>query len=327
MYIGEIAETAIRGALGSFFQLFLTIGILFANLVGGALPWRSFSIVMAVIPILFAITFFFMPETPQYLLKRNKLKEAERCLRWLRGSNYDISNEIDLIQKDVENATQNKASLKDLVMNRANRNALICSLGLMFFQQFSGINAVIFYTVDIFESAGSDMNPFLAAIIVTVVQVISTVASFLLVEKAGRRILLLQSCIAMGLSLLVIGVFFNLKDGGKDVSNIGWIPLTSMVVFIITFSLGFGPIPWMMMGELFSSECKGIASGLAVMTNWILVFVVTKFFPTMIDNFGKDITFWIFAVFMLLAVIFVYFVIPETKGKSSAQIQAELAGK
>ncbi|XP_077287491.1 facilitated trehalose transporter Tret1-like isoform X2 [Arctopsyche grandis] len=327
MYIGEIAETSIRGALGSFFQLFLTIGILFANLIGGALTWRIFSVVCSIIPVIFAVAFFFVPETPQYLLKKNKLREAEKSLRWLRGPNFDISSEIEAMQKEVDNATQNKASLKDLVVSRANRNALICSLGLMFFQQFSGINAVIFYTVDIFKSAGSDLDPFIAAIIVTVVQVIFTIVSFLLIEKAGRRILLLQSCIAMGLSLLVIGIFFNFKDGGKDVSSIGWIPLTSMVVFIITFSLGFGPIPWMMMGELFSAECKGVASGIAVMLNWILVFVVTKFFPTMVLTLGKDITFWIFAGFMLAAVFFVYFVIPETKGKSSAQIQAQLAGK
>lgn len=327
MYIGEIAETSIRGALGSFFQLFLTIGILFTYVIGAVTDWKTLSIISAVIPILFGLIFFFMPETPQYLLKKNKLKEAENSLRWLRGPNYDISAEIESMQQDVENAAKNKASLKDLVVNKANRNALICSLGLMFFQQVSGINAVIFYTNFIFESAGSTLKPSIATIIVGIVQTIFTVVSSMLIEKAGRRILLLQSCICMGLCLTVLGVFFRLRIAEYDVSNIGWLPLASMVIFIITFSMGFGPIPWMMMGELFSAECKGVASGLAVMVNWILVFIITKIFPTMIANIGSDFTFWVFALFMLLAVFFVYFVVPETKGKTNAQIQAELAGK
>lgn len=327
MYIGEIAEPAIRGALGSFFQLFLTVGILFTYVVGGFTDWRTLSIISAVVPIIFGLAFFFVPETPQYLLKKNKLKEAERSLAWLRGPNYDISHEIEEIQKDVDSAAQNKASLMDLVTVPANRKALICSLGLMFFQQFSGINAVIFYTMPIFKSAGSDIDPTIATIIVGIVQTVFTVISSLLIDKAGRRPLLLQSCIMMGACLTALGVYFKLQVDGNDVTNIGWLPLAAMVIFIITFSLGFGPIPWMMMGELFSSECKGVASGIAVMLNWCLVFLVTKVFPTMVKSIGMHNTFWVFAGFMVGATIFVFFVIPETKGKTAAQIQAELAGR
>lgn len=325
MYIGEIAEASIRGTLGSFFQLFLTVGILFTYAIGAGVNWQILSIICGVIPVIFGIAFFFVVETPQYLLKKDKLKDAEKNLRWLRGSDYDVSSELEVMQKEVENALQNKASLTDLVTNKANRKALICSLGLMFFQQFSGINAVIFYTVPIFESAGSTLSASVSAIIVGVMQVIFTVVSSLLIDKAGRRILLLVSCITMGICLIVLGVYFKLQFDKTDVSNIGWLPLLSLVIFIVAFSIGFGPIPWMMMGELFSSECKGIASGIAVMLNWILVFVVTKIFPTMIATIHSHNTFWVFAGFMGGALIFTYFVIPETKGKTNAQIQAELA--
>ena len=123
--------------------------------------------------------------------------------------------------------------------------AFIISLALMLFQQFSGINAVIFYTQPIFDSAGSTLDPALCSIIVGVVQVVMTVTSALLIEKAGRRILLLQSSIVMGLCLIMLGVYFHMKaNPDVDVTNISFIPLGSVVLFIVSFSLGFGPIPW-----------------------------------------------------------------------------------
>lgn len=157
----------------------------------------------------------------------------------------------------------------------------------MLFQQFSGINAVIFYAQSIFEAAGSTLDPALCTIIVGVVQVVMTVASALLIEKAGRRILLLQSSVMMGLCLIMLGVYFSLKEGGTDVSKISVLPLGSVVLFIICFSLGFGPIPWMMMGELFASDVKGVASAIAVMFNWTLVFIITKTFAMMQAAWGS----------------------------------------
>lgn len=179
------------------------------------------------------------------------------------------------------------AKLSDLFTVRANFMALIISLALMLFQQFSGINAVIFYAQSIFEAAGSTLDPALCTIIVGVVQVVMTVASALLIEKAGRRILLLQSSVMMGLCLIMLGVYFSLKEGGTDVSKISVLPLGSVVLFIICFSLGFGPIPWMMMGELFASDVKGVASAIAVMFNWTLVFIITKTFAMMQAAWGS----------------------------------------
>lgn len=196
----------------------------------------------------------------------------------------------------------------------------------MMFQQVSGINAIIFYTMAIFKSAGSTMDPSLCTIIVGVVQVLMTFGSTLLIEKAGRRILLLQSSIVMGICLTIVGIFYHLKEGGSDVSSIGWLPLVAVVLYIVSFSLGFGPIPWMMMGELFASDVKGIASSIAVMFNWTLVFIVTKTFGLMNEGLGGDVTFWIFAACMVAGTLFVAIFVPETKGKSNAEIQALLNG-
>lgn len=229
-----------------------------------------------------------------------------------------IQNDLDAVSAD--------AKLQDLFVVPSNRGALIVSLSLMMFQQFSGINAVIFYTVDIFKSAGSTLNPSICSIIVGVVQVLMTFASAALIEKAGRKILLLQSSIVMGTCLTTLGIYFHLKDGGSDVTAIGWLPLGAVVLFIISFSLGFGPIPWLIMGELFAPDVKGIASALAVMFNWTLVFVVTQTFGPLNDTIGSAMTFWLFALFMLICTFFVFIKVPETKGKTNAQIQAILSG-
>lgn len=201
------------------------------------------------------------------------------------------------------------------------------SLSLMFFQQFSGINAVIFYTVTIFKSAGSTMDPQVSSIIVGVVQVLMTFAAAVLVERAGRKILLVQSSAIMCLCLTVLGIYFCLKDNGYDVSSIGWMPLFSMVMFIVSFSLGYGPIPWMMMGELLAPEVKGIATALTVLFNWVSVFIVTKSFTVLTELVGSDFTFWTFAVVMALGTLYGIVSLFETKGKSNAQIQLMLAEK
>ncbi|RVE46763.1 hypothetical protein evm_008547 [Chilo suppressalis] len=327
MYIGEIAETSIRGSLGAFFQLFLTVGILFTFVVGDYTHWRTLSIISAVLPPLLVIVFWWMPETPQYLLGKNRRRDAEKALRWLRGPDADLAGELEDMQKEVDNASRQRGGIGSMFTQRSTCMAFICSLGLMFFQQFSGINAVIFYTNQIFQSAGSDIPPGIATIIVGVVQTIATYISSLLIERAGRRILLLQSSIIMGICLVVLGVYFKLQENGLDLAAIGWLPLVCLVLFIISFSMGFGPIPWMMMAELFPVEFRGTASGISVIVNWLLVFVVTLCFPLMKDAIGIYSCFWFFAAFMVLCTFFVFFLIPETKGKTISQIQAILAGR
>lgn len=145
-------------------------------------------------------------------------------------------------------ASSGSGSIRDLLSVKANRNGFIISIMLMFFQQFSGINAVIFFAGQIFESTGSTISASTSSIIIGVVQVLMTFASTVLVERAGRKVLLIQSSTVMCLCLTALGAYFHLRASGRDVSSISFVPLLSLVLFIITFSLGYGPIPWMMMG-------------------------------------------------------------------------------
>lgn len=131
----------------------------------------------------------------------------------------------------------------------------------------------------------------------------------------------------MTICLSVLGYYFKLKNGGGDVSAIGWLPLTCLALFNIVFSIGYGSVPFTIISEIFPPETKGIASSMSIVVHWSLVFTVTKLFPTMEDKMGQAATFWTFACFTTASVIFSYFLLPETKGKTLQEIQKKLEGK
>lgn len=240
-YTGEIAQADIRGTLGSYFQLMLVIGVLFAYIVGAKTSVLAFNLICASLPIIFGIIFVFMPETPSYLVSRGKKDAAAKSLKWLRGAEYDYSHELAALQEQHEADKKNKVSLAAALARRSTIKAIFISLGLMFFQQMSGINAVIFYTKDIFDAADTGIDSGIAAIIVGIMQVISVFVSSIIVDKLGRRLLLLPSAIVMSICTILLGAYFYMKDQDKEsVSSLGWLPIASLCIFIILFSLGFG---------------------------------------------------------------------------------------
>ncbi|KAK1136083.1 hypothetical protein K0M31_000652 [Melipona bicolor] len=325
-YISEIAEVSTKGTLGALFQLFLTVGIFASFVLGSVLNYTMFALVCALIIVLFLVTFYWMPESPVWLVSQNRRQDALAALSVLRGDNYDPKQEVNEMQKAAEASAGRKPSLVETAKDPVNQKAMVASFGMMIFQQASGVNAVIFYTVMIFKASGSSIPPELASILVALVQLVMSGVAALIVDRAGRKPLLMISTSVMSVSLIALGYYFHQKDGGNDVSSLGWLPLVSLIVFMVAFSIGLGPIPWMLMGELFSAETKAIASSIAVMLNWSLVFVVTKMFPTMNEELGSDVTFWSFAVVMAAAAAFTYMLLPETKGKTYQEIHDELQG-
>ncbi|XP_018333075.1 facilitated trehalose transporter Tret1-2 homolog isoform X2 [Agrilus planipennis] len=321
MYIGEIAEPSIRGTLGTFFQLFMCLGILATYVIGAFINWVGLSAILAMAPIIFASSLWFMPETPIFLVKIRDLKGAEESLKYLRGAYANVRSELKVIDEEVSLAQSKKVGFKDLFGTRANRIALVTGLGLQALQQLSGINAVIFYTVPIFKSAGSTLPPNLAAVVVSIVQTITCYFAAMVIDKANRRFFLTVSSVGMTICLTALGCYYHLILLDIHVYGLGILPLGSLVLFIMAYSIGFGPVPWMIMSEIFAPEIRGFGSGLAVTTNWINAFIVTFSFPIMNAILGGHITFYIFSIIMGLATIFVYAVVPETRGKSVTEIQ------
>jgi len=194
----------------------------------------------------------------------------------------------------------------------------------MAFQQFSGINAVVFYTEEIFADAGGSVQGATAAAIVGAVQVVATLLSSLVVDRAGRRPLLLVSGTVMAACSTTLGAFFYMKAAHHDVSALGWLPVATVCLYFVVFSLGFGPVPWLMLGELFAPEVKGVAGSVASSASWWLTFLVTSQFGPVVAAIGEGPTFWAFAALTALGVVFVAVFVPETKGRTLEQIQQRL---
>ncbi|KAM3610385.1 uncharacterized protein V6R79_003169 [Siganus canaliculatus] len=342
LYISEMAHERVRGTLGSCVQLMVVLGIMGVYLAGLFLDWRWLAICSSIPPTLLMVCMCFMPETPRFLLSQGKRREAEEALRFLRGPDAPVEWECARIEDacDEQGSSFHLSDLKDPGVYKP----LIIGFMLMVFQQMTGINAIMFYAENIFEQAHFK-NSDLASVIVGLIQVIFTGVAALIMDKAGRKVLLVVSGVAMVISTTSFGVYFylvsqfksttSLSDVMLDVQStaseqphpdLAWLALASIAVFIAGFALGWGPIPWLIMSEIFPVKVRGVASAICVLTNWSMAFIVTKTFQDMMILLTSAGTFWLFASVTTVSVIFTLALIPETKGKTLEQIEAIFRG-
>ncbi|SPP74695.1 facilitated trehalose transporter Tret1 isoform X1 [Drosophila guanche] len=328
VYLGETVQPEVRGTLGLLPTAFGNIGILLCFVAGTYMDWSMLAFLGAALPVPFLVLMFLIPETPRWFVSRGREERARKALTWLRGKEADVEPELKGLMRSQADADRQATQNKMLeLLKRNNLKPLSISLGLMFFQQLSGINAVIFYTVSIFKDAGSTIDGNVCTIIVGVVNFLATFIATLLIDRAGRKILLYVSNIAMIITLFVLGGFFYCKAHGPDVSHLGWLPLSCFVIYILGFSLGFGPIPWLMMGEILPSKIRGSAASVATAFNWSCTFVVTKTFQDMIDFMGAHGAFWLFGSICFIGLFFVILYVPETQGKTLEDIERKMMGR
>ncbi|KAM6047004.1 solute carrier family 2, facilitated glucose transporter member 8 isoform 3-T3 [Theristicus caerulescens] len=277
VYISEVSHPKVRGMLGSCVQLMVVTGILGAYVAGITLQWRWLAVLCSFPSCIMLLFMSFMPETPSFLLNRNKRSEAIASLRFLRGPYVDHEWECRQIEASVQEEGLNLSELKNPSVYRP----LLIGVALMFFQQVTGINAVMFYAETIFEDANFKDSR-VASVVVGSIQVCFTSVAALIIDKTGRKVLL----------------------------------------YISGFALGWGPVPWLVISEIFPLKARGISSGACVLTNWIMAFLVTKEFHDFIGFLTSYGTFWLFSAFCCLNVTFTAFYVPETKGQTLEQIEA-----
>ena len=303
----------------------MTIGVLSSYVIGALVTWRWLSVICIGFSFIWICGAMTVPETPSHHLRKGNEEEATLALMWLRGNHdqREVAEEIDDIREGIIMASSNQ-SVFSLLFQQENLIPVLISLLLMFAQQFSGISVVVCYTDDIFAAAQSSLSPSLQTIILGSVQVVATFVGAVLVDKLGRRFLLLFSSLGMFLSLVVLGSYFFIKVNLQNTAlaeSISILPVISLSSYIATFSVGLGPVPWLMMSELFSPPSRGIASSLAVGFNWTLCFVTVKYFPALKDLIGMAITFWSLGAILVVSAVLIYLVVPETKGETLEEIQ------
>ncbi|GAB2267338.1 hypothetical protein Dimus_002324 [Dionaea muscipula] len=323
VYIAEIAPQNMRGALGSVNQLSVTIGIMLAYLLGLFLEWRVLAAV-GVLPCAILIPgLFFIPESPRWLAKMGMTEEFETSLQVLRGFDTDISVEVNEIKRSVA-STSRRATIRFAELKqRRYWLPLMIGNGLLILQQLSGINGVLFYSSTIFAEAGVKSSN-VATFGLGAAQVIATVVTTWLADRAGRRLLLIISSSGMTISLLVVAVSFFVKGAASDGSTLYSVccilAVAGVVCMVVTFSLGMGAIPWVIMSEILPIRIKGLAGSIATLANWFVAWIITLTANIML-NWSSGGTFTFYTLVSAFTVGFVTIWVPETKGMALEEIQ------
>lgn len=276
-------------------------------------------------PIIFVISFVWLPDSPYYLIGKNRDKEAITSLERFRG-NKDIQAEYEMMCAAVRKSEDNKGTVRE-IMSRDNLHAMTIILGLAAVQQLCGSQAVISYAEIIFDKVGSDLGGAESSIVLAVVQLAAAALSSITVDKFGRKPLLLFSVMGPAICNTIVGVYFFLDFKGHDVSALSWLPMTAIMIFIVAYSLGLASVTFVVLGEVFPKNLRASASAIFTIFASAIGFGVAKMFQIVTDNVGMHATFWIFAGCCYLFIPFIWFVLPETKGKSLDTILEELRPK
>jgi len=320
VFLSEIAPVQHRGAVNILFQLFVTIGIFIANLVNYSTStlhpygWRV-SLGLAAVPG--SVLFFgsmILTETPSNLTERGKDVEAKAALKRIRGVD-NVDNEYKEIKRACDAAKEFKQPFKKLMM-RESRPPLIIAIMLQVFQQFTGINAIMFYAPVLFQTMGFKNNAsLLSAVITGIVNVASTFVSIYSVDKIGRRKLLLQACVQMFICQTAIGaiLFVDLKPHGTMGSGMAALVVVLVCLYVMSFAWSWGPLGWLIPSETFPLETRTAGFAFAVSSNMLMTFVIAQSFLSMLCHMRAFI-FFFFSAWILAMGIFVVFLLPETKG-------------
>lgn len=350
-YSSEIAETKYRGALGSLMQVMVCLGMLFVNF-NCSTDWRVLSGLCIIFPALMAVWMFFVPRSPEFLVTKGKLEEAKSSLQWFRGgSSVNVEKELKEIENNVEDRRRGgEVTVRRLVTQARYARPLATVLTLMALQQLSGINYILGYSTLIMESAGTSLGECVSTMLLGSVQLLGSVATIFLIDKFGRKMLLIISEVFICLSMLGVAIFFLLSENCDECHNggsgngtsisttttilpelsiskstldeVGFLPLVSLMMFLAVFFLGLGPIPFILNVELIPPEARALSSSFAISFNWVISFLVAQFIPSIGEALGNSSCYFMFSGIALMGTFFVIFLVPETKGKSEDEIRA-----
>ena len=330
LYAAEMSPKRLRGRFVSSYQLAITVGIFIAYLVDDALTgegrWRAM-FALAVIPgALLVVGFLIVPESARWLLKVGRREEALDALTKLDPE--VAKQELADVESDLEREAREGEATWSEVFSKRLRRPLSIGIGLAVFQQVTGINAIIYYANEIFARAGfttAQEQAKATLYAVGLVNVLATLIAIAWIDRLGRRPLLFAGLTGMAVSLAMVGVSFvafsNTPTSTTSVTVGGVLTLVALVIFIASFAFSLGPITWTMISEIYPNRVRGKAVSLATAVNWAAAFLVTQFFLSIVNAIGEATTFFLFSSLCIVAFVWAYFRVPETRGRSLEEIQ------
>lgn len=325
LYNAEIAPARYRGRLVALNQLATVTGIFLVYFVNSGIAgagdeawnvstaWRWMFGVGAVPGFLFLVLLFFVPESPRWLIKQGRPVEALPILLKIHGEDLARQEVLDI----KESFKQEKGSSIRQLFRPGLRIALIVGVAIAVLQQITGINAIMYYAPEIFKQTGAGTNASLVqTILVGFINFVFTILALWLIDKVGRKALLLVGSSVMTLSLAVIGIAFHTGHTS------GPLVLVFILLYVAAFAVSLGPVVWVLLSEIFPNRIRGKATAIASMALWAADYVVSQSFPPMLNSAGPAMTFWIFGIMSLITFLFTWRVVPETKGKSLEEIES-----
>lgn len=346
-YIAEVSPAKFRGRLGSLQQLAIVLGIfaalltgqLFANFAGGAAEqlwfgieaWRWMFIAESIPAVIYGVAAWRLPESPRFLVGARRSDEAAEVLRSFTGED-DVDTRISEIARTLQN--EDKQTLRDLRGNALGLKPIVWTgILLSVFQQFVGINVIFYYSTTLWKSVGlEESQAFLTSTITSVTNIVVTIVAILLVDKIGRRLLLMIGSTGMTLALALMAVAFSqaITDNAGDVTGFegswGTIAIVGANAFVVFFGATWGPVVWVLLGEMFPNRIRASALAVAAAAQWIANWAITTTFPTF-ASIGLTFAYGFYASMALLSLVFVYFRVPETQGMALEDMDSDVKVK
>jgi sugar porter (SP) family MFS transporter len=326
MYIAEIAPTKQRGALVSAFQLLITVGIFVSYLSDLAFAqennlesWRPMFLVGVIPAFILLVGMIFLPETPRFLIGKGKEEKGRQILQRLEDPNL-VEESIRKMKEEIALASQSAHSWR-LILQPWLRTALIIGIGIMFVQQFIGINTVIYYCPEIFKNAGfeSKVAQIAASVSVGVVNVLFTILSMMVIDKIGRRKLFFIGVAGNVVALVALALSFAYRDSLGE--SMKWVTVGLVLLYIVFFAISLGPLGWLIIAEIYPLKVRGIGMSIGALSNWGFNAVVTFTFLTLLRVLSPTGAFLLYAGVGVLGLLWGYYFIPETKGHTLEHIE------
>ena len=334
-YIAEVAPARFRGRLGSLQQLAIVLGIftallsnaLIANTAGGSsetfwfgvAAWRWMFMIEAVPAAAYGVMALFLPESPRYLIRRGQLDRASKVLYDFTGE-VDVNLKIEQIRKTLER--EDAESLRDLVGERFGLKPIVwLGILLSLFQQLVGINVIFYYSTTLWQSVGFDESQaLLTSTFTSIMNIVATIIAILLVDRVGRRVMLLVGSAGMAVSLALMALAFSFGEMSAGAESVSlpdpWstVALVAANAFVMFFGTTWGPLVWVLLGEIFPNRIRASALAVAAAAQWAANWAVSASFPTLSD-IGLSFAYGLYAAFALLSLVFVFLWVPETKDR------------
>ncbi|XP_035452561.2 facilitated trehalose transporter Tret1 [Spodoptera frugiperda] len=320
VYLKEISEDTLRGALGSLNMTMCKLGVIFVYAVGMATSYRVNQGVYLAVAAVHVIVFCFMPESPNFLLKIGEEKKAAKTISWLRSLNKDHNQVVEELlklkdeQRQFEETT--RVSLLSVVRDRTTFSALRMTLMLMAMQTLSGCFALMNYAADVFHRAGTQWSPNTLALAVGSLQLAGSFFTTISIEKFGRKVPLACSSLVVSICMTTLATCFLLGTG-----VVSWLPVVAVCLCILAYGAGLAPVPMVIMAEVFPFQVRARMAGASMAFSFFCSSMTVLFYTPIANQFGAYVVFYTFAAVTLFGVLYTVLWVPETKGKSLEEIQ------